>query len=110
MRQETARLLHEAAKAALTDLVCRFGYEHDICTTVSIIRRAVDHADKETPSDLAMPYKCIDCGGVNVEIESWVDCNTDELCGDVRDGGYCFCRDCQKHTRLAELEPAKAGE
>ena len=46
-------------------------------------------------------YICCDCESPEVEVEMWVHANTEELCGDVRDGGACWCRNCQEHTGLS---------
>lgn len=49
-------------------------------------------------------YCCSECGGINVQVEAWVDANTDEYLSDINDDGECWCEDCEEHTRLRGLQ------
>lgn len=52
-------------------------------------------------------YCCSECGGTNVQVQAWVDANTNEFISDVDDDGSCWCEDCQKHTTLEECCKSK---
>ena len=47
-------------------------------------------------------YCCSECGGTNVQVQAWVDANTNEFMCDVDDNGCCWCEDCEKFTTLKE--------
>ncbi len=49
--------------------------------------------------DLTPKYKCSQCGGTNVQIQAWVDPNTNQYISDIEDG-KCWCEDCEEKTNL----------
>lgn len=56
------------------------------------------------PKSLDKPvFCCGKCRGTNVQIQAWIDPNTnkyiDDICNDE-----CWCEDCQEHTELKTLE------
>ena len=44
-------------------------------------------------------YECEKCGSHNVEIQKWVNANTDEiLCDNYEtENGWYYCNNCQQH-------------
>lgn len=49
--------------------------------------------------DNKFTYCCSQCGGTNIQVQAWVNANTNEYVDDIG-GGECWCEDCQKHTRM----------
>lgn len=43
------------------------------------------------------------CGGTNIQVQAWVDANTDRYISDISDDVECWCEDCMKHTKLKEV-------
>lgn len=46
-------------------------------------------------------YRCSQCGGTNVQIQAWIDPNTNQYISDI-EGGKCWCEDCEEETGLTE--------
>lgn len=49
--------------------------------------------------DLVPKYKCNKCGGTNIQIQAWVDPNTNQYISDIEDR-QCWCRDCKENTDI----------
>lgn len=47
-------------------------------------------------------YVCNECGGSNIQIEAYIDPNTNEYISDI-DTNECWCENCKKQTRIKEL-------
>lgn len=51
---------------------------------------------------------CASCGSRKIEIQAWIDANTDEFHSDVDDGmDSRWCRECENHTGFDTLEDFK---
>lgn len=51
---------------------------------------------------------CASCGSKKIEIQTWIDANTDEFHSDVDDGmDSRWCRECESHTGFDTLEDFK---
>lgn len=51
---------------------------------------------------------CASCGSRKIEIQAWIDANTDEFHSDVDDGmDSRWCRECESHTGFDTLEDFK---
>lgn len=49
------------------------------------------------------PKFCCDrCGGTNIQIQAWINANTNEYVDDIS-GDECWCEDCQKHTKIKTI-------
>lgn len=56
------------------------------------------------PNNLDKPtYCCSQCGGTNIQVQAWVNANTNEYVDDICEG-ECWCEDCQKHTTIREIK------
>lgn len=56
------------------------------------------------PNSLDRPtYCCSRCGGTNIQVQAWVDANTNRYIDDIP-GGKGWCEDCQLHTQIREVE------
>ena len=55
------------------------------------------------PDSLEHRYVCSECGSPNVQIQAWVNANTNEYVSDLCDSGECWCENCEKHTKLKEV-------
>ena len=55
------------------------------------------------PDSLKNRYVCSECGSPNVQIQAWVNANTNRYVSDLYDSGECWCEDCEKHTKLKEV-------
>lgn len=56
------------------------------------------------PSNLDRPtYCCSQCGGTNIQVQAWVNANTNEYVDDITDNAECWCEDCCEHTKLKEV-------
>ena len=56
------------------------------------------------PNNLDKPtYCCSQCGGTNIQVQAWVNANTNEYVDDIGEG-ECWCEDCQKHTTIREIK------
>ena len=49
--------------------------------------------------DNKFTYCCSQCGGTNIQVQAWVNANTNEYVDDIG-GDECWCEDCQKHTKM----------
>ena len=46
-------------------------------------------------------YTCSNCGGTNVEMKTWYNPNTNEICDPISsDQEDCWCNDCEEHYEL----------
>ena len=45
---------------------------------------------------------CYSCGGKNVQVQAWVNANTNEYVSET-DNGEAWCEDCEEHTKLKEI-------
>lgn len=48
-------------------------------------------------------YCCSQCGGTNIQVQAWVNANTNEYVDDITDNTECWCEDCCEHTKLKEV-------
>lgn len=56
------------------------------------------------PNNLDKPtYCCSQCGGTNIQVQAWVNANTNEYVDDIGEG-ECWCENCQKHTTIREIK------
>lgn len=55
------------------------------------------------PNSLNHRYVCSECGSPNVQIQAWVNANTNEYVSDLYGSGGCWCENCEKHTKLKEV-------
>jgi len=46
---------------------------------------------------------CDECGSMNVQVQAWVDANTNKYIG-CRDENDAWCDDCESHVRLTTLK------
>lgn len=54
------------------------------------------------PNSLNHRYVCSECGSPNIQVQAWVNANTNEYIDDVTDA-ECWCENCMKHTKLKEV-------
>lgn len=47
------------------------------------------------PNSLNHRYVCSECGSPNIQVQAWVNANTNNA--------ECWCEDCGKHTKLKEV-------
>lgn len=52
--------------------------------------------------DNKFTYCCSKCGGTNIQVQAWVDANTNEYVDDISEG-ECWCEDCQEHTKIKTI-------
>lgn len=58
----------------------------------------------EDISKLSSPkFCCSQCGGINIQVQAWVDANTNKYIDDIDQNGDCWCDDCEEHTKLKEI-------
>lgn len=38
-----------------------------------------------------------------IQVQAWVNANTNEYVDDITDNAECWCEDCGKHTKLKEV-------
>lgn len=55
------------------------------------------------PNSLSHRYVCSECGSPNVQVQAWVNANTNEYVDDITDNSECWCEDCGKHTKPKEV-------
>ena len=55
------------------------------------------------PNSLNHRYVCSECGSPNIQVQAWVNANTNEYVDDITDNAECWCEDCDKHTKLKEV-------
>lgn len=55
------------------------------------------------PNSLNHRYVCSECGSPNIQVQAWVNANTNEYVDDIGDSTECWCEDCMKHTKLKEV-------
>ena len=46
-----------------------------------------------------MKYVCSKCGSANIQIQMWVNPNTQEVMNDVNDESECWCEDCLNYEK-----------
>ena len=64
------------------------------------IGRMDDVSSKTIPED---PWRCEECGSLNVDMKVWVGSNTGEQTAqDCVDRGDCWCYDCEEHTNQVQ--------
>lgn len=54
------------------------------------------------PKSLDHRYVCSVCGSTNIQVQAWVDANTNRYVSDINDDVECWCEDCGKHTIISE--------
>lgn len=42
-------------------------------------------------------------GSPNIQVQAWVNANTNEYVDDITDNAECWCEDCGEHTKLKEV-------
>ncbi len=52
---------------------------------------------------------CDHCGSTAVQVQAWVDANTNEYKGET-DSGQAWCEICEEHTKLKEIVVPKSDE
>lgn len=55
------------------------------------------------PNSLNHRYVCSECGSPNIQVQAWVNANTNEYVSDLYGSGKCWCEDCGKYTKLKEV-------
>lgn len=56
------------------------------------------------PNSLNHRYVCSECGSPNIQVQAWVNANTNEYVDDITDNNAeCWCENCDKHTKLKEV-------
>lgn len=55
------------------------------------------------PNSLSHRYVCSECGSPNIQVQAWVNANTNEYVDDITDNAECWCEDCGEHTKLKEV-------
>ena len=55
------------------------------------------------PNSLSHRYVCSECGSPNIQVQAWVNANTNEYVDDITDNAECWCEDYGKHTKLKEV-------
>lgn len=55
------------------------------------------------PNSLNHRYVCSECGSPNIQVQAWINANTNEYVDDIGDSTECWCEDCGKHTKLKEV-------
>lgn len=56
------------------------------------------------PKSLDEPtYCCNKCGGVNIQVQAWINANTHEYISDICEDNECWCEDCGEHTKLKQI-------
>lgn len=56
------------------------------------------------PKSLDHRYVCSVCGGTNIQVQAWVDANTNRYVSDINDDVECWCEDCMKHTKMKSVK------
>ena len=53
-----------------------------------------------------MKWVCTECGGINVQIRTWVDPNNTKNMDDFseRESSDCWCNDCEEHYMVELVE------
>ena len=75
---------------------------------VGSIVTAINMLQSSTRKELMDEYKvssyvCSECGSPNIQVQAWVNANTNEYVDDITDNAECWCEDCGKHTKLKEV-------
>ena len=52
---------------------------------------------------------CDSCGSDRVQVQAWIDANTNEYKGET-DNGQAWCSNCEGHTKLKEIVIANPDE
>lgn len=55
------------------------------------------------PNSLNHRYVCSECGSPNIQVQAWVNANTNEYIDNITDDAECWCENCMKHTKLKEV-------
>ena len=63
----------------------------------------VEFNKDEALNSLNHRYVCSECGSPNIQVQAWVNANTNEYVDDITDNAECWCEDCDKHTKLKEV-------
>ncbi len=76
-----------------------------------LVNRAVALYDgksiRERPEDSEI-LVCWECGSTHIEIQAWIDANTDEFISDVENGNNDrWCAECEDHTDFCTLDEFK---
>lgn len=57
------------------------------------------------PNSLNNPSICCsECGSTDIEVQAWVDANTDEYISDVESDNTCWCRNCHSMTTYEDIK------
>lgn len=75
---------------------------HDIFPNINVHKNSMGTV-LYIPDSLKHRYVCSECGSSNIQIQAWVDANTNEYVSDLYDNGECWCENCKKHTKLKEV-------
>lgn len=75
---------------------------HDIFPNIDVHKNSMGTV-LYIPDSLKHRYVCSECGSSNIQIQAWVDANTNEYVSDLYDNGECWCENCKKHTKLKEV-------
>lgn len=55
------------------------------------------------PDSLKHRYVCSECNSPNVQVQVWIDANTNKYIDGITSNSECWCKDCGKHTKLKEV-------
>lgn len=84
-----------------------FNEANDMFFHCQIVQRAKDHKGERAYINVAgkdfSAFCCSQCGGTNIQVQAWVNANTNEYVDDIGEG-ECWCEDCQKHTTIREIK------
>lgn len=76
-----------------------------------LVNRAVTVYDgnhfREQPEDSEV-LVCEKCGSIHIEVQAWINANTDEFISDVENGNDGqWCNECENHTGFCSLDKFK---
>lgn len=90
--------------------ILRAGHKRDAILTdsqkeIEDLKKAIWYIDDKIKHlEVKKPrFCCAECGGTNIQVQAWVDANTNAYIDDVSDG-RCWCEDCGRHTAVEEVK------
>lgn len=49
-------------------------------------------------------YVCSVCGGTNIQVQAWVDANTNRYISNINNNAECWCEDCMEYTKMKSVK------
>ena len=88
-----------------------FNEANDMFFHCQIVQRAKDHKPNKVKEGAINTYLirelpkycCSVCGGTNIQLQAWIDPNSNNKYIEDTEDDECWCEDCQEHTKIKKI-------